>query len=61
MIKVSVSANGSLLPEGRALSITRTSIPARAAALRASAMVASGMKKGDWRNTCRCAEAIMKA
>src|SRR5690242_16348810 len=36
-----------------------TSIPDRAADISASAMVASGMKKGDWIKTCRFADMIM--
>jgi hypothetical protein len=47
-------------PDGRALSITLTSMPDKAADFRASAMLASGMKYGDCRKTCRCAVTIIE-
>jgi hypothetical protein len=43
--------SGRRLPEGRALSMTLTSIPESAAPVHASASGASGMKNGDWRRT----------
>jgi hypothetical protein len=52
---------GTRLPEALPLSINCTSIPASAAAFKASATVASGMKKGDCTMTRRCAATIMEA
>lgn len=49
------------MPDARALSMSLTSTPDRAATFNVSAMVASGMKKGDWMKTCRCAAAIVEA
>jgi hypothetical protein len=59
-MKVFAAQAGTGSPGGRALIITLTSMPDRAADFRASAMHASGMNYGDYRNTWRCAVTIIE-